>query len=167
MRCRRKDQARELDKLEKYLSSLILAPTTAGLSLGLFAQHHDVFGCLAVGVVCLIDLFMGAYVVYTDEWRKDFHRVRQRPDEFELDDNMDPYEGEEESGLVAAGSSRSSYLPAHHHDQYPKVQSLSDKALKTPGLFPQKSGQIRSQQSDIAVLYASDDELQGSKGPHL
>ena len=84
---------------------------------------------------------------------------------------MDPYEAEEEQGLVGAGRinhhAPSSYsLP---HDQHPKVQTLTEKAhsLSPGGLLPQKSGQIRSQQSDIAVLYASDDEVQGSKGPRL
>lgn len=71
----RKDQAREADKVEKYISSLVIAPLTAGLALALFVKHHAVLGCLAVGLVSLADFSIGAYVVYTDEWRKDFHRV--------------------------------------------------------------------------------------------
>lgn len=43
---RRKDQAREADKLEKYLSCLILAPITLGLAFALFALHHYVRTCL-------------------------------------------------------------------------------------------------------------------------
>lgn len=98
---------------------------------------------------------------------------RQRPDEFELDDNMDPYETEEEQGLVGmarvgskAALSRqiSHFTPAHDH--YPKVQSLSDRSLPglPPHLMQQKSGNIRSQGSDIAVMYASDDDTEDSKG---
>lgn len=130
-------------------------------------------GLAAVGLVGVADFCMGAYVVYTDEWRKDFHRVRQRPDEFELDDNMDPYEEEEQQGLVGAGNRVGdlSHPPSHYHNahaQHPKVLSLSHKSLSLPpGLMPQKSGQIKSQPSDIAVLYASDDEAPGGKGPPL
>lgn len=74
--CRRKDAAREVDKAEKYLSSLIFGPLTAGLAIALFVKHTAVHGCLVVGIVALIDFCMGAWVVYTDEWRKDFHKVR-------------------------------------------------------------------------------------------
>ena len=88
---------------------------------------------------------------------------------------MDPYETEEELGLVGAlGAkkpiSRQPSAYVHASDHHPKVQTLSERAISMqPNLFPQKSGQIKSQASDIAVLYASDDDCVDSdgKGGHL
>ena len=59
-------------------------------------------GC-ATGVVCILDTLMGLWVVYWDEWVKDFRRVRQRPQaDFELDDALDDPAGEgEQIGLTA------------------------------------------------------------------
>lgn len=91
-------------------------------------------------------------------------QVRQRPDEFELDDNLDPYETEEEAGLVEG--TQKSHLPTYAQHHQSKIRTFSEKGLHSPALFPQKSGQIKSQTSDIAVLYASDDETQDRRTPH-
>ena len=60
--CRRRDQARDADRIQKYCSSLILSPIVAGLAIALFVLNTAVLGGLITGIVCLSDTLMGLWV---------------------------------------------------------------------------------------------------------
>ena len=99
---------------------MLLSPIIAGLAIALFALKTSVLGGLVTGVVCVLDALMGLWVVWRDEFVKDFRRVRQRPADFELDDALDdPGEGEQ-IGLTA--------MPAPISAQTSSFTYLNNKA---------------------------------------
>ncbi|KAK9828857.1 hypothetical protein WJX72_002426 [[Myrmecia] bisecta] len=95
--CHTREQAANVDKNIKYVSSIVLSPALAFLSLILFFLDTSNWGCLLLGILSAVDYLVAIYIIIVDECVKDRSLVRMRPNDIELDDSLEDPDADEES----------------------------------------------------------------------